>query len=83
MIVYLDGFFTKVFHKMAKDGIYKLPNGDMVQKWHALFRLAPVLLFFLLPLILVFPDFDSENVVNNNGETSIFILFLPWYNEVK
>ena len=43
----------------------------------SLFRVAPAPLFFLLLLLLVVADFESNGVVGNNRETKTFTIFLP------
>ena len=77
------GCCTKACHNMNKSGIYKITNGDMVQKWHEFFKLAPAPLFFLLLLLLMVAYFDSNNVGNNYGEKKTFILLLPRDNNDK
>ena len=38
--------FTQGCHKMAKAGIFKISNGNMVQKLHALFRVEEMFFLF-------------------------------------
>ena len=40
-------------------------------------------LFFRLLLLLMVTDFDSNDTINNGGETKTFVLFLPRYNAIK
>ena len=83
-----DGFTwmeccSKACHTMAKAGIYRITNDETVRKWHGFFRVAPVPLFFCLLLLLMVTDFDSNDAINNVGETKTFVLFLPRYNAIE
>ena len=76
-----DGFTwmeccTKVCHKTGKTIIYKTTNGEMVQKRHAFFRVAPVPLLLFILLLIVVADLDSDDVIGNGGEKNNFTLFL-------
>ena len=62
---------------MTKSGIYKITNGEKVPKWYTFFRGAPEPLFFLILLLLMVADSESESVVNDGMEKKTFILFLP------
>ena len=42
-----------------------------------LFRVALVLIFSLLFLVLVVVKFNSDEIVNNDGERKTSVLFLP------
>ena len=41
-----------------------------------LFRVVPTMLFFLLLLLPMVSELKSDDVINSNGETKMFILFL-------
>ena len=63
--------------KWTKLEIYKLTNGNTVQKMSCFFRVAPALIFFLLFPLLTVTDFESDDVVDNNGETKRCFSYSP------
>ena len=68
---------------MANAGIYKIKNGEMVKKMACIFREAPVTLFFLLLPLIVVLDLDSDDFIDNDGETKTSVLLLPRDNAGK
>ena len=63
---------------MVEAGIYEITKDDMVQKWYAVFRVTPELLLLIIFLLPVVMDSDSENIVDNNGETKKLVLSPSW-----
>ena len=74
---------SKQLHNISKDGIYKITNGDMVQKWNEFFRLAPELLFSLIILLFMVKDFDSIDTISKNGEKKKFVLSRTHHNNYE
>ena len=63
---------------MVEAEIYEITNDDMVQKWYAVFRVTPALLLLIIFLLPVVMDSDSENIVDNDGETNSLVLSPSW-----
>ena len=47
------------------------------------FRLALVPLFSLLLLLIMFMEFKSDYIIDNEGEKNILALFFPWDDNTK
>ena len=52
-------------------------------KMACIFRVSLETLLFLLLLLIVVLDFESDEVVNNDRETKTLVLFLPWDDDVE